>query len=203
MVSEEQQKKINERILLVARELLKSHGTISNISATTGVPRSTIQRDLNNPNVDLLLGDGTRDLIKDILKENAVEGNARGGLVSQEKYASLKDRLGKFQGCRKVVKGITKAPEVVETVPQKADPLNDPDFKQQVKIAAILYYQGSNIQQTADKLGVPSSTVVEYLCTYLQSVDSGMYVAIKPRLDFEFNNLGFKAEKEDVPQHAK
>ena len=74
----------------------RNGGTIKEIAEALDIPKSSVQRYLNEAKDPEM-----RKLIKEYLAANKYEGNQKGGQISQEKYGYEKDELGHFKGKEK------------------------------------------------------------------------------------------------------
>ena len=85
-------KKIENQLRVL--EYFDAHGgTISEIACALGMPRSTVQRYLND------ISDPEKlKLIKDYLSDNKKMGNQNGGIKSQNLHGYMKRIDGKFSG---------------------------------------------------------------------------------------------------------
>lgn len=101
MISDEQ---LRIRIERVKKELeaIKMCKNIREISEMTGIPTSTIQRDLNNKKLIVSLTDEELfEHLKEWLKIAKQFGTVNGGKNSQELHGYEKDSDGHFKGSRK------------------------------------------------------------------------------------------------------
>lgn len=102
MLSEEQNRKIEMNILKVTSVFLETGGFIDEVAQKTNIPKSSVQRYLNDSKrIIKLLGEEVNNEIKSILRMNKQQGNQNGGLQFRNNNITLKDELGKFVGSRK------------------------------------------------------------------------------------------------------
>jgi len=81
--------------------LINECNSISELSNKTGIPTSTIQRDLNDYNrVVEIFGKDVFDEIQNWLKTSKKIGLSNGGKKSQQLYNYEKDELGHFKGVK-------------------------------------------------------------------------------------------------------
>lgn len=95
---EERQQSIEklEKIKRVLEYFDKHGGTIAEISEALGIPKSSVQRYLNEASNHI-----ERRSISEYLKSNKHEGTKKGGKISQQRHGFSKDELGHFKGSRK------------------------------------------------------------------------------------------------------
>ena len=101
MLSEEQ---LRIKIERVKKELeaINMCKNIREISEMTGIPTSTIQRDLNNKNLIVsLTSEELFDSLQEWLKIAKQFGTINGGKNSQELHGFEKDSEGHFKGSKK------------------------------------------------------------------------------------------------------
>lgn len=87
-------------------ELLPTTNSIKEISEITEIPTSTIQRYLNKKELIIKILEkekfedyyGLFEYIDNWLKNSKIEGNRKGGVISQERHSYSKDEVGKFTG---------------------------------------------------------------------------------------------------------
>ena len=101
MLSEEQRRKIDLRIMKVTRAFLEHPVSIEEISNITGIPSSTVQRDLKNERIIELFGLDVYEEIQSLLKNNRLESQKKGGVASTRKNEPLRDENGRFNGNKK------------------------------------------------------------------------------------------------------
>ena len=90
-------------------KLLPTTKSIKEISEKTGIPTSTIQRYLNSKELIIKLLEQEKienygkifETIQTWLHQAKVEGNKKGGLISQEKHSYSKNETGQFNGNNK------------------------------------------------------------------------------------------------------
>lgn len=105
MLSEAQYAKKVERIKLVIDSFLSNNVSITELSNIIDVPKSTIQRDLNNIEyIQEIYGYESREILKQIsdkLKLNKENGLSRGEINSTTNNEPIRDENGKFTGNKK------------------------------------------------------------------------------------------------------
>ena len=101
MVSEKQRLEIESRRLKVAKTILETKGRVEDISKSTSIPKSTIQRDLTSKELKELIGEDSFFEIQSILKANKKIGLSKGGKKSVTNNEVLRDKLGHFKGVNK------------------------------------------------------------------------------------------------------
>ena len=106
MLSIEQSKKIEERILITVKTFSKnSNMTIDELAEllkSQGVKTSssTVQRDLNSQFFIKTFGEDMVERVKKQLIKNKENGVKKGGVNSMKNNVFVKDENGKFQGSR-------------------------------------------------------------------------------------------------------
>ena len=79
--------------------------SITELSRIVNVPRSTIQRDLNDIEyIQMIYIDKSKDILKQIsekLKKNKEQGVSIGGINSTTTYEPIRDKNGRFIGNKK------------------------------------------------------------------------------------------------------
>ena len=101
MLSEDQKRAIDLRIMKVTRAFLEHPVSIKEISKITGVSASTVQRDLNNTRIIELFGQDIYDEIQALLYNNMLESRKKGGIISNKNNEHLKNEKGRFIENRK------------------------------------------------------------------------------------------------------
>lgn len=101
MTNEQQEKEIHLKILKVASEFLKTGASIEEVSKTTGISSSSVQRYLNDKRIIDVLGKEEYEQIKNMLKIRKQEALRRGGINSVVNNEVVKDGFGHFNGVRK------------------------------------------------------------------------------------------------------
>lgn len=82
-------------------ENISSCSSIKELSELTNIPRSTIQRDLNNREIILSIADEeTYEKIKIWLDSSKKRGLSEGGKNSQANHGYSKDEKGHFKGSK-------------------------------------------------------------------------------------------------------
>jgi hypothetical protein len=103
MISQEQEIKINEKILKVVKAFLETKGSMEEISKITEISSSSVQRYLNDEvRITNLLGKETYDEIVKIIEENKLNGLKKGGTISTSKNEPIRDENGHFIGNKKI-----------------------------------------------------------------------------------------------------
>ena len=99
MVSEKQEREINEKILKVTEEFINTGFSIEEVAQITGISKSSVQRYLNDEKriVDLL-GHDAYNKIQEMLKINKQEALSKGGYISTRNNRPIRDENGKFLG---------------------------------------------------------------------------------------------------------
>lgn len=101
MTNEQQEKEIYLKILKVASEFLKTGASIEEVSKTTKISSSSVQRYLNDRRIIEVLGQKEYDQIQNMLKIRKQEALRKGGINSVSNNEVVKDSLGHFNGVRK------------------------------------------------------------------------------------------------------
>lgn len=101
MLSEDQRRLIDLRIMRVTRTFLEHPVSIKEIADITKVPASTVQRDLKSTRIIELFGEDVYNEIQFLLSNNQLEGKKKGGVVSTRKNEPLRDSIGRFNGNKK------------------------------------------------------------------------------------------------------
>lgn len=101
MLSEDQRRKIDLRIMKVTRTFLEHPVSIKEISEITGISSSTVQRDLNSKRIIELFDEDVYNEIQSLLKNNRLESQKKGGFISSKNNEPLRDSIGRFNGNRK------------------------------------------------------------------------------------------------------
>lgn len=108
MVSSEQQSTICERVQLVVETFLSNPGiTINELSELIGIPKSTIQRDLNDADRIAEVCGNPIDTLrkrKRRLTTNSIEGKSKGGTKYSINNTPIKLDNGKFCGSTRLSK---------------------------------------------------------------------------------------------------
>ena len=104
MVSIKQRIKMLDNLSIILKEM-KTCSSIQEISTSTKIPTSTIQRYLNREDLLLQLLEydveycrKIREQIEIWLRISKQKGNQQGGLTSQKRYGYQKKKSGKFNG---------------------------------------------------------------------------------------------------------
>jgi hypothetical protein len=112
MLSIEQRLEILKKLSIILKELPNCN-SIGEISKKTQIPKSTIQRYLNNKSIFIELFEEKSDFeymkkalvayeaSQQFLFESKKSGLSKGGLKSQELHGYVKDESGKFHGGKK------------------------------------------------------------------------------------------------------
>jgi len=100
MVSSEQEREINRKILAVHKAFYSSN-TILEVSKKTGIPTSSVQRYLTCERAESLLGKDAVLEAKRRLSEIKKEGNQKGGINYSIFNVSTKNSAGQFTGSKK------------------------------------------------------------------------------------------------------
>lgn len=103
MLSEEQKRKKDLKILKVTSEFINNPLSIEEISQITGISSSSVQRYLNDKRIIELLGKETYDEIKHLLKIRKMQAVSKGGFVSTRNNEPVRDENGKFIGNKKSI----------------------------------------------------------------------------------------------------
>ena len=99
MVSNEQKREINKKILKVTSVFINTGFSIEEVSKITGIPRSSVQRYLNDKKrIVSLLGEEVYEEIQKMLSLNKQEALKLGGYNSVRNNIALRDENGKFIG---------------------------------------------------------------------------------------------------------
>ena len=98
MLSEAQQKEKDEKILKVAREFLSNPASMEEISEITGITSSSVQRYLNDERIKEILSPKDFDTIQFLLKQNRLDSQIKGGIISSRKNMPTRTVDGKFNG---------------------------------------------------------------------------------------------------------
>lgn len=102
MLSEEQKRQINLKILKVTSVFLETGASIEEVSERTGITKSSVQRYLNDSDrIIELLGEEVNIEIQKMLKINKHFAVQSGGLKYAKNNISLKDEKGCFIGSMK------------------------------------------------------------------------------------------------------
>ena len=101
MLSEDQRREIDLRIMKVTRTFLEHPVSIKEISEITGVSSSTVQRDLKSTRIIELFGEDVYDEIQALIDNNKIESRKKGGVVSTRNNVPLRDSIGRFNGNKK------------------------------------------------------------------------------------------------------
>lgn len=101
MLSKEQEEEKRLKILKVAKHFFEHGGSIEEVSASTGIPESSVQRYLHDPVIINELGKEVYDVIQIKIKESKQEGLSKGGKTYAENNDFTKNEIGKFTGSRK------------------------------------------------------------------------------------------------------
>lgn len=106
MLSEEQIEKKKKRIELVVDAFLSSNDlSIDELSKKLNIPKSTIQRDLNDLEyIKMVYSGNSLQILKQIsdkLKQNKKEGLSKGGVNSTNLNQPIRNNDGKFIGNKK------------------------------------------------------------------------------------------------------
>lgn len=102
MVSKEQEKSIQLKILKVTSEFINTGYSIEKVSEITGISSSSVQRYLNDKKrIVSLLGNEVYDEIQNMIKNNKHEGLSKGGYISTLNNEGIRGLDGKFIGNRK------------------------------------------------------------------------------------------------------
>lgn len=94
---------LEEIVKRVKKELdvMVECSSIKEISEKTNIPRSTVQRDLNNKDLIVSLSnEEVYEKIQEWLKKSKELGLSKGGTTSQNKYTYERDELGHFKGVK-------------------------------------------------------------------------------------------------------
>lgn len=93
----EKQKLRNEKILYVCKLFIENENLgISDISEITKIPKSTIQRYLNNPSIRNLISENAYSYIKTKLRKSKIEGAVKGGKLTALSNKQKQELLIKF-----------------------------------------------------------------------------------------------------------
>lgn len=90
--------KKQENIKKVVEYFDQNGGTIKEISQATGIPKSSVQRYLNDLFVSEITSIETANKIKEYLTYMKNYGNKLGGAISQNNNNYVKNQDGKFNG---------------------------------------------------------------------------------------------------------
>lgn len=101
MTSEDQENKIRQNILKVAKDLIENGGSIKDVARRTDLSSSTVQRYLNDSRLSEMLGKETVLKISTILEQNKANGLRKGGINSTLNNEPLRDEQGHFVGNKK------------------------------------------------------------------------------------------------------
>lgn len=85
-----------KNIIKVQEYFDKHGGTITEISKALGMTKSSVQRYLN-----AVEDSEIKEMIREYLAANKLEGKQKGGKISQSKYGYAKDESGYFKGSGK------------------------------------------------------------------------------------------------------
>ena len=103
MTSEQQEKVIYKKILIVTSEFLETNGSNIEISENLknrniDISSSSVGRYLNDKRIIRFLGKDVYEEIQERLKINKQIALSNGGLISQEKNEFARDNNGQFSG---------------------------------------------------------------------------------------------------------
>ena len=98
MLSAEQEKEKDAKILTVAKEFLNNPTSMEKISEITGISSSSVQRYLNDERIKTLLSPKDFDMIQYLLKQNRLESQRKGGIISTKNNIPTRNEEGKFTG---------------------------------------------------------------------------------------------------------
>lgn len=105
MLGESQHEKKVQRIKLVIDSFLLNNVSINELSSIINIPKSTIQRDLNDVEyIKEIYGIEALEKMKQIsnkLKTNKENGLSKGGINSTINNEPIRDENGKFTGNKK------------------------------------------------------------------------------------------------------
>ena len=105
MLSEEQRILKESRVRKVVDTFLKNNKTIKELEQVLNIPKSTIQRDLNDTDtITSIYGKDSEFIMQEIqrkLEQNKKEGLSRGGSTFAENNTATKDELGHFTGSKR------------------------------------------------------------------------------------------------------
>jgi hypothetical protein len=88
-------------ILECVKLFLENDYFIADIAVILNKSTSTIQRYLNDPYVEYTFGSDVKKQIENKLSLKKLQGNYKGGTISNIKYQALKSSDGKFIGVKK------------------------------------------------------------------------------------------------------
>ena len=98
MVSIEQRREIDLKIMKTVRTFLEFPLSMEEIAAITGIPSSSVQRYLNDKRIIELFDKNVYDTIQALLKKNRLESRKKGGIISTTNNVPVRDDDGKFSG---------------------------------------------------------------------------------------------------------
>lgn len=176
MLSNEQLKEKEKKILLVCKEFLNNNGKISivELSNKTGISKSSIQRYLNDPLIINLMGNDVYDKISNLLQQNKNLGFYKGGYISSRVSIQKKDKLGHFGKIEKL-KRINKYSIEV--------------YKDAIKMAYYFINNNCSIGEVAKVYNVSKETVRRNFNEVLKECDKELYNSIKIILDEKDNPI--------------
>lgn len=166
MLSNEQLEIKKQKILLICKEFMSKKGNISIIELynKTNIPKSSIQRYLNDPLIIELLDKKSYDFIQSKLQQNKILGFYKGGYISSKVSIQKKDKLGHFGKIEKL-KRINKYSIEV--------------YKDAIKMAYYFINNNCSINEVARVYNVSKETVRRNFNEVLKECDEELYNSIK------------------------
>lgn len=97
MLSDKQIRQKQEKIEKVVYFFLNHpSASMEDVSRETNISSSSVQRYLNDPYVEILIGSNIALEIKERLQNNKLLGKQKGGIISTNKHQTPRDNNGKF-----------------------------------------------------------------------------------------------------------
>jgi len=174
MLSKEQLKEKKRKILLVCKTFLEKEGNITNVelSNKTGIPRSSVQRYLNDPLVSEVLGSEVAEKISKLIQRNLGSRSYKGGYVSSKVSVSKKDNSGHFVENTKIKRKGKYSTEV---------------YQMAIKMAYYFITNECSISEVARVYNVSKETVRRNFNEVLKDCDEELYNSIKIILEQKNN----------------